>query len=276
MTFGERLDAAIRERGPLCVGIDPHATLLAQWDLPVSAAGIERFALTCVEAFAGEVAVLKPQSAFFETCGSAGIAVLERTVRAARAAGALVLLDVKRGDIGSTMAAYVHAYLDPSAPLAVDAITITPYLGVGSLAPAFDAAEKYGTGAFVLTLTSNPEGAQVQQARRADGRTVAQTVVDEVAGRNAGAAPFGSIGVVVGATLSELPADLSKLNGPILAPGVGAQGGTPADVRRLFGDAPGVLPTVSRDVLRAGPDITALRDAARRYQEQFAPIRGEG
>jgi len=270
MNFGARLDAAIRERGPLCVGIDPHASLLAEWGLPASAAGVERFALTCVEAFAGEAAVLKPQSAFFEVFGSAGIAVLERTVRAARAAGALVLLDVKRGDIGSTMTAYARAYLDPSAPLAVDAITITPYLGVGSLLPAFDAVEQYGAGVFVVTLTSNPEGAQVQQARRPDGRTVAQAVVDEVAARNAGFAPLGAIGVVVGTTLSELPADLSKLNGPILAPGVGAQGGTPADVRRLFGDAPGVLPSVSRDVLRAGPDITALRDAARRYRDQFA------
>jgi orotidine-5'-phosphate decarboxylase len=272
-SFGERLDVAIRARGPLCVGIDPHVSLLAEWGLPVSAAGVEQFALTCVEAFAGEVAVLKPQSAFFEAFGSAGIAVLERMVRSARAAGALVLLDVKRGDIGSTMAAYASAYLDPAAPLAVDAITITPYLGVGSLAPAFDAAEKHGTGAFVVTLTSNPEGAQVQRARRGDGRTVAQTVVDEVAARNAGVAPLGSIGLVVGATLSDLPADLSKMNGPILAPGVGAQGGTPGDVRRLFGDARGVLPSVSRDVLRAGPDITSLRDAARRYQEQFAQRR---
>lgn len=270
MTFGKRLDAAIRERGPLCVGIDPHASLLAEWGLPVSVAGLERFALTCVEAFAGEVAVLKPQSAFFEAFGSGGIAVLERTVRAARTAGALVLLDVKRGDIGSTMAAYAQAYLDPSAALAADAITITPYLGVGSLSPAFDAAERHGAGLFVLALTSNPEGAQVQQALQGDGRTVAQAVVDEVAARNTGGAPIGSIGIVAGATLSELPTDLSKLNGPILAPGVGAQGGTAADVRRLFGAARGVLPSVSRDVLRAGPEITALRDAARRYQAQFA------
>ena len=123
MIFGERLDAAIRERGALCVGIDPHTSLLAEWGLSVSAAGVERFALTCVEAFAGEAAVLKPQSAFFEVFGSAGIAVLERTVRSARAAGALVLLDVKRGDIGSTSQAYADAYLDPASPLASDAKT---------------------------------------------------------------------------------------------------------------------------------------------------------
>src|SRR5262249_54437658 len=146
------------------------------------------------------------------------------------AAGALVLLDVKRGDIGSTMSAYADAYLDPSSPLAVDAITITPYLGVGSLQPAFDAADKHGTGAFVLALTSNPEGAQGQRALAGDGRAVAQTVVDEVAARNAGASPLGSLGLVVGATLDDVGADLSALNGPILAPGVGAQGGTAEDV----------------------------------------------
>jgi orotidine-5'-phosphate decarboxylase len=269
MTFGARLDLAIRTRGPLCIGIDPHAALLAAWGLPDSAAGVERFALTCVEAFAGETSVLKPQSAFFERFGSAGIAALERAVRDARAAGALILLDVKRGDIGSTMSAYADAYLDPSSPLAVDAITITPYLGVGSLEPAFEAARKHGTGAFVVTLTSNPDGAQVQRATGGDGRGVAQAVIDEVAARNAGAEPLGSLGLVIGATLDELGADLSGLHGPILAPGVGAQGGTASDVRRLFGNAPGVLPSVSRDVLQAGPDVTALRDAARRYRDQF-------
>src|SRR6185436_10238340 len=97
-TFGERLYAAVDQRGPLCVGIDPHPGLLARWGLPDDADGLGRFADLAVEAVAGEVAVVKPQSAFFERHGSAGIAVLERTVTAARAAGALVLLDVKRGD----------------------------------------------------------------------------------------------------------------------------------------------------------------------------------
>jgi orotidine-5'-phosphate decarboxylase len=273
-TFGARLDTAIAARGSLCVGVDPHASLLAGWKLPDSVRGLERFALNCVEAFAGEVAVLKPQSAFFERFGSAGIAVLERTVRDARAAGALVLLDVKRGDIGSTMAAYADAYLDPFAPLAVDAITITPYLGVGALAPAFEAADKHGTGVFVVTLTSNPEGTQVQQAVGGDGRQVAQAIVDDVAARNAGAEPFGSAGLVVGATIGRLPVDLSGLNGPILAPGVGAQGGTADDVRRIFGITRGILPSVSRDVLRAGPDVAALRDAARTYADEFAFLAG--
>jgi orotidine-5'-phosphate decarboxylase len=270
LTFGARLDQAIRDRGALCIGIDPHASLLAEWGLPDSAAGLERFALNSVEALGEDTSVLKPQSAFFERFGAAGIAVLERTVRAARAAGALVLLDVKRGDIGSTMTAYADAYLDPSAPLAVDAITITPYLGVAALQPAFEAADRHGTGAFVVALTSNPEGAQIQRARSAGGLTVGQIVVDAVAAHNWGASPLGSIGVVIGATIGTVEVDLSKLNGPVLAPGLGAQGGTAADVHRLFGAARGVLPSVSRDVLRAGPDIRALRDAARRYREQLA------
>jgi orotidine-5'-phosphate decarboxylase len=274
MTFGHRLDAAVRARGALCVGIDPHASLLGAWGLPDSADGLERFASTCVSAFAAEVAVVKPQSAFFERFGAAGVAVLEQTVREARAAGALVLLDVKRGDIGSTMTAYAEAYLDPAAPLAVDAITVTPYLGVGALQPAFDLAGEYGAGTFVVALTSNPEGAAVQQARVADGRSVGQLITDEVAARNAGADPMGSSGLVVGATIGDSDVDLSKLNGPILAPGVGAQGGTADDIRRIFGDARGVLPSVSREVLRAGPDVTALRDATRRQLDQFAFLTG--
>lgn len=271
MTLGARLDAAIRKMGPLCVGIDPHAALLRDWELPDTPAGLERFALTVVEAVAGDCAVLKPQSAFFERFGAAGISVLERTIREARDAGALVLLDVKRGDIGSTMAAYAEAYLCPTAPLAADAITVSPYLGVGALQPAIDLAAEHDAGLFVLALTSNPEGATVQRARADDGRMIAQGVADQVAAHNVGATPLGSVGLVVGATVGDLPIDLAGLNGPVLVPGVGAQGGTPQDVRRLFGEAPGVLPSVSREVLRAGPRVSALRDAARRLNEQFAP-----
>jgi orotidine-5'-phosphate decarboxylase len=274
MSFGKRLDDALTQRGSLCVGIDPHRELLSSWGLSPTADGLARFADVCVAAFAGEVAVVKPQSAFFEAFGSAGIAVLEQTIAACRAAGTLVLLDVKRGDIGSTMAAYAQAYLDPSSPVGADAITASPYLGVGSLQPAFDAAETHGTGVFVLSATSNKEGTQVQRAALADGRLVAQAVVDELAVRNLGAAPLGSLGIVFGATLTDHGIDLSKLNGPILAPGVGAQGGTADSVRTIFADAlPAVLPSVSREVLRHGPDVAALRDAVRRQADAFAFLR---
>ncbi len=264
-TFGERLRRTVAQRGPLCVGIDPHAALLSRWGLPDDVAGLDRFAHTVVDALADRVAVFKPQSAFFERFGSRGISVLESTIRQSREAGVIVLLDVKRGDIGSTMAAYASAYLDPQSSLCSDAITVSPYLGVGSLRPAFDMAAAHGGGVFVLALTSNPEGASVQHAVAADGRTVAQTVIDEISQVNAGAEPLGSLGLVVGATIGDTGHDLSMVNGPLLAPGLGAQGATPAGLRTVFGGSlPNVLPSYSREVLGAGPDLAGLRVAAQR------------
>jgi orotidine-5'-phosphate decarboxylase len=206
--------------------------------------------------------------------GSAGIAVLERTVAALREAGALVVLDVKRGDIGTTMAAYARAYLAPSAALSVDAITVSPYLGVGSLEPAFALAAEHGKGVFALALTSNPEGAQVQQSIGADGRSVAQTIVDDVARRNAGRTPIGDFGVVVGATIGESSTRLIDLNGPLLVPGIGAQGATADDVRRIFAGSLGaMLPSVSREILGYGPGIAALQSAVTAQAARFAFLR---
>ena len=264
--FGTRLRHTMDARGPLCVGIDPHAGLLAQWGLDDSPAGLETFALTVVEALADRVAVLKPQSAFFERHGSAGIAALEKAVAAAREAGALVLLDAKRGDIGSTMQGYAQAYLDQSSPMAVDALTVSPYLGFESLRPVLDTAAQHGAGVFVLALTSNPEGPQVQHARAATG-TVAGEMLAAIKAENAGAAPLGSVGAVVGANLARCDEDLA-INGPLLGPGFGAQGGGPDDVRRIFAAAlPNVLPSTSREVLSAGPGVPALRAAAARSVE---------
>ncbi len=274
-TFGSRLRAATDTRGPLCVGIDPHPALLARWGLGDDVSGLERFSFTVVEALAGQVAVLKPQSAFFERFGSRGIQILESIIRQSREAGALVLLDVKRGDIGSTMTAYAAAYLDPGSALSVDAITVSPYLGVGSLQPAFDAAAAHGAGVFVLALTSNPEGPAVQHAVTAGGRSVAQTVIDEISQLNAGAEPLGSVGAVVGATIGRSGHDLSKINGPLLAPGLGAQGGDPAGLREIFGESlRNVLPSYSREVLSAGPDPVALRAAAERAEAACRAVIG--
>ncbi|MDZ5444538.1 orotidine-5'-phosphate decarboxylase [Micromonospora sp. 4G57] len=264
-SFGARLHRAVAERGPLCVGIDPHPGLLARWGLRDDVDGLDRFARTAVEALGDRIAVVKPQSAFFERFGARGVEILESTIRQLRDAGSLVLLDVKRGDIGSTVSAYASAYLDPSSPLCVDALTASPYLGVGSLAPMFELAAAHGGGVFVLALTSNPEGAAVQRAVTADGRTVAQTVIDEISQLNRGAEPVGSFGLVVGATIGDTGHDLSGVNGPLLAPGLGAQGGTAADLRTVFGASlPSVLPSYSREVLSAGPDVAALRAAADR------------
>ena len=270
--FGARLREAVSRCGPLCLGIDPHPELLRSWGLPEDPYGLARFADACVEAFTG-FAVVKPQVAFFEAYGSAGYAVLERTIAALREAGVLVLADAKRGDIGSTMAAYAAAWAGDS-PLAADAVTASPYLGFGSLCPLLDAAAAHHRGVFVLAATSNPEGADVQQAvqqERADGRTVAQSIVDEAAAVNRDALPEpGSVGVVVGATARYVP-DLRSLGGPVLVPGIGAQGGRPGALAGLGGARPGqLLPAVSREVLGAGPDVAALRAAAERMRDAVA------
>jgi orotidine-5'-phosphate decarboxylase len=267
------LTQAVDVKGALCAGIDPHPALLELWGCRTDVAGVERFALHAVEALAPVVAMIKPQSAFFERYGAAGIAVLERVLVVAREAGALVLLDVKRGDIGSTMAGYAAAYLGDGAPLAADAITVSPYLGVGALDPAFELASRTGRGVFVLALTSNPEGAGVQAALTGTGRTVAQSVVDAVAARNAGRYPVGNFGVVVGATAPVGQLHLDKLNGPILAPGIGAQGARMRDLRVVFGGAaPHVVTAISRELLRHGPQPQSLRHAARRFAEEAASL----
>lgn len=263
-----RLADAMSARGPLCLGIDPHPELLAAWGLPATAEGLAAFSDICVTAYAG-FAIVKPQVAFFEAYGAAGFSVLERTIAALREAGVLVLADAKRGDIGTTMAAYAQAWAGES-PLACDAVTASPYLGFGSLQPLLETAARNDRGVFVLAATSNPEGAGVQGAVAA-GRTVAQSIVDDVAAANRAAMPDpGSIGVVVGATLPEVP-DLSGLGGPVLVPGVGAQGGRPDALKGLGGAAPGsVLPAVSREVLRAGPAVADVRAAAEKMRDAVA------
>jgi orotidine-5'-phosphate decarboxylase len=274
-TFGARLQAAMDARGPVCAGIDPHAALLAAWDLPDTADGLRRFALGAAEALGPVAAAVKPQSAFFERFGAAGVAVLEETVRTCREAGALVVLDVKRGDIGSTAQAYADAYLDASSPIAVDAITASPYLGFGSLDPMLEAARKFDAGLFVLALTSNPEAPQFQHATTADGRSVAATVLDSLRSANEGHAPLGSFGAVVGATIdpSGAPDIDLDIGGPLLVPGIGAQGGTADDVRRIFdGVLHLVLPSSSREILGAGPDQAALRAAVGSTAESFASL----
>ncbi|MEN8673644.1 orotidine-5'-phosphate decarboxylase [Nocardioides sp.] len=275
-SFGARFRAAVDARGPFCVGIDPHAALLHDWGLSDDVAGLERFALSVVDAVAPLCSVVKPQSAFYERFGSRGVAVLEHVIEASRAAGALVLLDVKRGDIGSTSQAYADAYLDPASPLAADAITVSPYLGFGSLSPFVDAARRHDAGLFVLALTSNKEGPEVQHASVEQGRSVGERMLEHLRGLNGDAAPLGSFGAVVGATIDNVIGERRvsfAFNGPILAPGFGAQGGTAADIRRIFGAAAGnVTASSSREVLRAGPDATAMREAVRRANDALVGL----
>ncbi|MEL7974951.1 orotidine-5'-phosphate decarboxylase [Isoptericola sp. F-RaC21] len=265
--FGARLAAAMDAHGPLCVGIDPHASLLGAWGLGDDAAGVREFGLRVVDALGGRVAAFKPQAAFFERHGSAGVAALEDVIAAARSVGTLTIVDAKRGDIGSTMGAYADAFLADGSPLAGDAVTVSPYLGFGSLAPAAELAARTGRGIFVLCLTSNKEGHEVQHAVGPDGVSVAASVAAQAAVLNAGADPMGSVGLVVGATVGdaarETGTDLVAVNGPLLAPGVGAQGAGERELAAVFGAARRhVLASSSRGVLAAGPDADGLRQAA--------------
>ena len=279
MSFGARLRRALDAYGPLCVGIDPHEALLDAWGLPQTAEGVRAFGLATVEAAAGRVGMVKPQVSFFERFGSRGFAALEDVMSAARAAGLLVVADAKRGDIGTTMAGYAQAWLEPGAPLEADALTISPYLGGGSLAEAITRALPAGKGVFVLAATSNPEGAPVQQAlvpaalATTQGETTALRITRDVTAYDAPESGLGSVGLVIGATIDRAGFALDDdtlRTVPLLAPGFGAQGATPADLRARFGTLAGnVLASESRSILSAGPDRIAatIEERAARYQE---------
>lgn len=303
--FGHRLRTAMADHGQLCVGIDPHPKLLAQWGLADDINGLRQFSLTMVEAAAGRAAAIKPQSALFERHGARGVGVLAEVIAAARGWGILCIVDAKRGDIGSTMDGYAAAYLSDHSDLAGDAVTLSPYLGFGSLQPALELAEQTGRGVFVLCLTSNPEGAGVQHAINPQtGRAIAADIAAAAAAENQAAlgswaqlasksptdasqrcpevgaslahgsrgAPLGSVGLVVGATVgtavSDLGIDLAAVNGPLLAPGIGAQGAGATELRQVFGAArPNVLASSSREILAEGPQVADIRQAIQRSRD---------
>jgi len=257
--FGDRVRGTLETFGPLCVGIDPHPHLLAEWGLEASAAGAREFGSRVVDAAAGRVGIVKPQVSFFERFGPAGFIALEEVMTAARAAGLIVIADSKRGDIGTTMDAYAEAWLTPGAPLEADAITANPFLGIGTLEGTFRLAEESGKGVFVLAATSNPDAFTAQRATLADGRSVSAHIVSEVSAHNARThtdGAWGSIGFVIGSTVDWADAGLSAYDppAPILGPGFGHQGAGPADLRARFGSsAPLVIASESRSLSAAGP-----------------------
>jgi orotidine-5'-phosphate decarboxylase len=272
--FGERVRLAVGERGPLCVGIDPSAALLARFGLPDDAGGLRSFGEACVDALRDVAAAVKPQVAFFERHGAPGIEAFEQVVALAQRAGLLVIADAKRGDIGSTTEAYADAWF--RGPLAADAMTATAYTGAGALVPMVTAARETHKGLLVLVTSSNPEGRELQEAVRRDGATVEQAMLRSIADWNAEDVPgaaggrLGAVGAVVGATAATPSAELADLRGVVLVPGLGAQGATVADVARRFaGLAPGsVLPSASRALLSEGPE--GLRAAASRLRDGLA------
>ena len=278
--FADRLVPRLRKLGhPLCVGLDPNLALLPplfrRGDLapgsPDAAAAVADFCRAVLDRVAGKVAVVKPQAAFFEALGPRGFEVLNQVVVAARERELLVILDAKRGDVGSTAEAYAAAYLVRDAPIGADALTVNPYLGGDALAPFVDAAAQSGAGLFVLVRTSNPGSADVQDLD-AGGRPlylrVAESLVDAARRLRAVETEWSSLGVVVGATWPE-PAQRVRQVLPrslFLVPGYGAQGGGAADAVAAFVPGPdgrleGGVVSASRSLLFA-PEAAEARDAA--------------
>lgn len=266
ISFGTRLEQAFDGHGRLCVGIDPHPYLLGQWGLGDDAAGLRDFGLRVVEASAGRAGIVKPQVAFFERHGSAGFAALEEVIRAARAAGLLIIADAKRGDVGSSVEAYGQAWLTPGSPLEADAMTVSAFQGVGSIAAPLALAARHGKGLFVLAATSNPEAAAIQTAvigsGARSGLTVAAGIVADVTDWNLAdpSARIASVGVVLGATvdfaaygIDNAPAGAGP-GTPILAPGFGHQGARFDQVDAIYGAAASrTIVAASRSILSAGP-----------------------
>lgn len=273
-SFGTRIEQAFAKYGQLCVGVDPHAQLLEEWGLPETVEGLRSFSLAVLEASIGRVGFIKPQVAFFEKFGAKGFAVLEQFAELAAAEDILVIMDAKRGDIGSTMTGYFEAWLGKEAPFICDALTVSPFLGVGSLAEVMSECLERGKGLFVLAATSNVEGKTVQRARVGDN-TLSQDILRQLEDINSvstsAGSLIGSFGAVVGATQNLSASGLSviqteaELTTPILAPGFGAQGAALADARDLFqAGASRVIASVSRSVLTSGAiGLTAAIDAAK-------------
>lgn len=271
LSFSRRFLDLAAERSTFCCGVDPSDALLEAWNLSLDGAGLRAFCERVLEAAEDRLAIFKPQSAFFERFGPDGVVELHRFVRAAQDQGSLVLLDAKRGDIGHSLTAYARGLVGRDTPMGADALTLNAYLGPDTLRPAVDQAMASGAGLFPVVLSSNPEGRALQDARLADGRTVAQHVADVVTAFNEETdEPVGPVGAVIGATLGEkaVPVIRRLPKSLFLTPGIGAQGASFDDVRAMFGNAVNrVVPTSSRGVLRHGPDVQSLRDAMESQKE---------
>jgi orotidine-5'-phosphate decarboxylase len=271
-SFAARLQEKINDHSPLCVGIDPSASLLKSCGLPNTAEGALEFGKRVLAAAEYRISIIKPQSAFFERFGSAGFRAMEELAALARSKEVLVLLDGKRGDIETTGAAYAEGYFSEHSTLRVDAVTTHAYLGLNALAPFFDVANKAHGGVFVVVRSSNPEGRELQTARLPGGETVALAMARQMTERNLAYTREnpGPIGAVVGATCDDAAATVAALpRSFILAPGVGAQGATIEDVLTRMPNARGrVLPNVSRAILANGVAQEQIAATIRTLQEQ--------
>ena len=271
-SFAVRFGAVRSRYGPLAWGLDPSGAILDAWGLGDTPEGLDRFAEITLEAASGSVGLVKIQAAFYERHGWQGFRTLQRLIGEAQSAGLLVIVDAKRGDVGTTNDAYAEAYLGADAPLGADALTVHPYLGLGAMGTLVSRAHGAGSCLLVVTHSSNPEGRTVQSAITLSGRSVEEDLLVTIGELNARLAPgeIGPIGAVVGPTHVDPALDLVAANGIFLAPGVGMQGATPADVAEVFAACPDrVIPSASRSLLLEGPDVARLGDAAGALAGEF-------
>jgi orotidine-5'-phosphate decarboxylase len=271
-SFASRFAAVRSAQGPLVWGLDPSGRVLEEWGLGDTPDGLDRFADIAVAAAVGTIGLVKPHSAFYERHGWRGMRTLARLISEARSAGLLAVLDAKRGDIGPSNEAYAEAYLGKDAATEADAITVHPYLGLGSMSAFVTRAHQAGSCIFVVTRSSNPAGRPIQTALDRSGRTVEATLLAEIGHLNTilAAGQIGPVGAVIAPTHEKPHLDLPAANALFLAPGVGVQGATLQDVARVFEACPDrVMPSVSRTLLADGPDQNRLRDAVAALAAEF-------
>ena len=274
-SFAIRFAAVRSTFGPLAWGLDPSGSLLDAWKLGDSPDGLDRFADIVLEAATGTVGLIKPQAAFYERHGWRGIRTLQRLITEAQGNGLLVILDAKRGDVGTTNDAYAEAYLGPDAPLAADALTVHPYLGLGAMGTLVSRAHESGSCLLVVTRSSNPEGRSIQSAAGPGGRSVEEELLFGIGQINARLTPgeIGPVGAVIGPTYMNPTLDLVSPQGIYLAPGVGAQGATPQDVALVFATCPDrVIPSASRSLLAPGPNLVGLRECVEALAQEFREV----
>jgi orotidine-5'-phosphate decarboxylase len=272
-SFVDRFNTLAAERSPFCLGLDPTPSTLASWGLSDDVSGLKTFVSFYLDCIGDELAVLKPQSAYFERFGAAGIAVLEQVFKEVRNRGTLVILDAKRGDIRPTMEGYADAYFGEGSSLQVDALTVTAYLGFDALAPVIERAALAGGHVFVVVASSNPEG-RALQAAQIDGMPIYRHLGNHIVAVNNETYPDARpCGAVVGATRTDLPADWLQSLGDtlLLSPGIGRQGATIADMsHRPYPKS--IIPTASRSVSDAGLDRQAFGAALRAAKADAAVL----
>ncbi|MET3589553.1 orotidine-5'-phosphate decarboxylase [Bartonella silvatica] len=261
--------------GPLCVGFDPSHKVLQSWNLSCDYKGLKEFCNILLTAAVGNVGIIKPQVAFFELYGAEGLQVLKELIKDAQEQGLLVLVDAKRGDIGSTVEAYGQAWLGPNSAFKADAITVNAFLGFDALIPMIKIAEETGTAVFVVVQSSNPEGKSIRNALIGE-QTLSVHLAQRICAYNRQVLEqnhsVGPIGAVIGATLgSEAKDTIEQLkNSLFLVPGIGAQGGTITQLTQQFPQSlwQNIIPSISRSITDAGFNSFDLKTLIHKFAQQ--------